>query len=101
MQFRTVDQDEATTLSANDLNDLSLIIVGLSDLSNYEVRVRANFEAGNSGTLAIVSGPWSAWVESRVNNCCKSLSVCGCVCGCVHTVYISALCFVSYNFSCL
>jgi len=89
VQYRTIDQDEATTLSVNDLNDLSLIITGLSDLSNYEVRVRANFEAGNSDTLAIVSGPWSAWVESRVNNCCKSVSVCVRACMCIQ--YISLL----------
>jgi len=77
VQYRTVDQLEATTLTVNDLNDLSLIVIGLSDLSNYEVRVRANFEGiSDANTIGILSGPWSAWVESRVNNCCKSVCLC-------------------------
>ncbi|XP_065904510.1 uncharacterized protein [Dysidea avara] len=71
IQYRTVGQEHVITLSSTDLNDLSIVIDSLSDVTNYEVRVRANIEAppGDPNTLAITSGPWSAWVESEVNDC--------------------------------
>jgi len=108
VQFRTVDQG-TTTLISRDIGlsngFLSFIINDLSEDSNYEVRVRAIVEAApeDVGTIGMMAGPWSEWVESRVNDCCKS-SLCVCMCivcmcvlhiQCIHAIKCSCPCIMS------
>ena len=97
VQFRTVDQGTTTLISRDlQLSDgfLSFIINDLGEDSNYEVRVRAIVEAApeDPGTIGMMPGPWSEWVESRVNDCCKSsLCVYSVQCVCAYVLHIFVL----------